>query len=684
MPFQSVLLKPGVDIEQSLALNEAGISQSQLIRTKNGLTQTIGGWQQFSIATIPSTVRSLHAWQDINAIDYAAAAATSNLVALTATSYKDITPQERDSSVVPTILSISSGSNIVTVADPNSGVTAFDGVVFDTPISVGNLLLQGGYPINSVISTGSYTIISSVVASTTIVNGGTLPIFTTIAGSALVIVEQPNNTVAAILGLQQSFNHPTSVGGLTIEGPYNVFSVLDSTDYQIISPVSASSSGTATMNGGLAHLHYFPTANQLIGGLGGYGFGGYGGGGYGVGSSMTIPGTPGTPITSTDWTQDNWGEVLLSVQADGPVFAWSPSLGLGTAALVTTAPLKNGGGFVSMPLQILVLWKSVQDQGNGGFNNGGTQDPLLVRWSDAQDYTEYDVRTDTAAGSFHLPTGSIIRGGLQNVNFGVIWTDIDCWIMQFTGDPNTVFGFTKAGSGCGLIGKHAAGVIAGDVYWCGEHNFFTLSGGGVQPLPCTVWDFIFQGKNSDQDIKIACAPNSSFNEIAWYFCYGTATENDAYVKFNIVDKTWDYGFLGRTAWKDVSAVGEPIGSDTGAIIYQHELGNMISGAGNSYFRTGWWTISDGRDIAFVDWIHPDFIWGTYGNNDASIQLQFFSVDYPGDTPRTYGPYTVTQSQQYITPRIRGRLVAMEVLSASNDVFWRLGRIRYRWASAGMR
>src|SRR5215475_2768087 len=109
--MQSALLRPGVDVEQTPALNEAGISQSQLIRTKNGITQSIGGWQQFGL-TIPSTVRSLHPWKDILNTNYLGVGATANLVALTSTSYKDITPQLRDSSIAPN-LSISSGSNIV-------------------------------------------------------------------------------------------------------------------------------------------------------------------------------------------------------------------------------------------------------------------------------------------------------------------------------------------------------------------------------------------------------------------------------------------------------------------------------------------------------------------------------------------------------------------------------------------
>src|SRR5262245_33243818 len=113
MPTQSVLLRPGVDIEQTRALNEAGISVSQLIRTKNQLTQAVGGWQQFGITTSPSTVRDLHAWQDIRATDFLGVGATTALLALTSTTFQDITPQTRTSSATVSV-SVSSGSNIVT------------------------------------------------------------------------------------------------------------------------------------------------------------------------------------------------------------------------------------------------------------------------------------------------------------------------------------------------------------------------------------------------------------------------------------------------------------------------------------------------------------------------------------------------------------------------------------------
>lgn len=670
MPMASVLLRPGVNIEATPSLNEAGISQSQLIRTKNGLTQTYGGWESFVTAAIPSTVKDLHAWQDVAGTDHLGIGAASNLMVITSGSASDITPQITTTNPTPNF-SISSGSATVTVTDPNSAPTVYNTVFFNTPIAIGNLLLNGAYQIQTVGSTGSYTITSSVAASTTISSSGKLPIFTTTSGSPTVTVTLSNNNFTATLGLQQTFRAPTSVGGLTISGPYNISTVIDSTNFTITATMQASTSTSATMNSSLAQLVYYVTQGPQSPGSG-FGSGGFGDGGFGTGTTTT--GEPGTPITAIDWSQDNWGEILLACPKNGAIYTWSPDSGYTNAQVIAQAPFFNGGIFISMPQQILVAWKSTQ--------SSGTQDNLKVRWCNAADFTNWAVTSQTTAGSFQIPTGSVIVGGLQAQNFGVVWTDVDVWQMSYVGG-DVIFNFTRVGSGCGLIGQHAAGVISGEIYWCGKSNFFKMGANGVQPIPCTVWDYIFQNLNTAEVEKIRCCPNSAFNEIMWEFPSGTATENNAYVKLNTVEGTWDYGLMTRTAWTDISVLGNPIGADTGGFLWQHEMGDATPGASNPSFQSGWWSIGDGNDLAFVDYVIPDFNWGTYGTNDAEVNMTFYSADYPGDSPKSYGPYTVTQATEYITPRIRGRLMSVLVQS-NNSAFSRLGRIRFRWGPAGRR
>src|SRR5512143_2882313 len=676
MPMASVRLVPGVNVEKTLSANEAGVSESQLLRYKDGLLQTMGGWQSF-VGTARPTTSSMHARQDSRNTDCLGVGALTQLLVIASSATGNVTPEQTTTNPTPSV-SITSGSTIVQVNDPGSGAQVYNSVYFNTPISVGNLLLHGGYKITNILSTGSYQINSSIAASTTLSSAGTLPSFAATVGAANVSVTIPNMSFMGISSLSAgesvTFRASTTLANLSIFGSYAINSVSDSTSFIINAGQNSSATTTATMHASLAQLLYYITVGPQSSGSG-FGAGGYGTGGFGSGIATT--GAAGTPITAIDWSLANWGEIFLACPKNGAIYIWSPESGFQNVQVVPTASFFNGVIFVSMPQQILVAWKSVQNL------QLDTQDNLMVRWSDSEDYTNWVASNQTTAGSFHLPTGSVIMGGLQAPNYGVIWTDIDVWIMQYVGG-DVIFNFSRVGTGCGLVGQHAAGVIGNEVYWCGQSSFFKLGNDGVKPIPCTVWDYIFQNTNPLYANKIFCAPNSAFNEISWFFPSINATECDSYVKLNILEGEWDYGLMPRTAWVDVSIFGNPLGIDNTGVVYQHEQGASVPGTPVTSFRTGWWAIAEGNELSFVDYVIPDFKWSVYsGVQDAQVNVTFYAVDYPGDTPRSYGPYTVTRTTEYLTPRIRGRLVSM-LVSSNNNVFWRLGNIRYRYAVSGRR
>jgi hypothetical protein len=215
-----------------------------------------------------------------------------------------------------------------------------------------------------------------------------------------------------------------------------------------------------------------------------------------------------------------------------------------------------------------------------------------------------------------------------------------------------------------------------------------MAGNGIQVIPCPVWDAVFQDLDTTNQDKCIAGANTTFNEVWWFYPSksGGTGQPDKYVKYNTNEQTWDYGNLSRTAWIDQSVLGPPIAATAEGSIYQHELTNDADGDPiQTSMQTGYWMLSDGEDIVFVDWLLPDFKWGLFnGEQTASIQVTFYAVDYPGDTPRTYGPYTVTKSSQYVNVRIRARYMAMKI--ESNDVgsFWRLGGVKYRYAQDGRR
>lgn len=679
MPWGAIQLKPGVDVQHTLSDNAAAVSVSQLIRYKENLIQCYGGWVNYVSFTIPSTVRDLHPWQDINAVQHLGVGATQTLAVVTAGSYQDITPQTTTTNPTPNF-SISSGSNVLTIVDGAANATTFNTIYFNTPVAIGGFLLNGAYPINAVLGSTIYTVLLPSVSTATVASSGKLPIFSISSGSARVTVTLSNNGFTATPGLLQQFIAPTQVGstgaGIIVEGKYQIASIIDSTNFTINATTLPSTTATATMNGGLAQLVYYVTLGPTPAGSG-FGAGGFGSGGFGTGTASA--GVAGTPITADDWTMDNWGEILLACPEDGPIYIWSPSLGIQNAQVINQAPFFNGGIFVSMPQQILVAWRSVLST--------GVQDQLRVRWCNAGDFTNWTVSNQTTAGSFQIPSGSRIVGGIQCPQFALISTDIEAWTMTYVGGQ-VIFNFTKIGTGCGWISSHACDTLSGNPFWMANNNFFTLGANGVMPVPCTVWDQVFQNLSTAYQDKVRIAVNSAFNEIAWFYPSANSTgENDSYVKVHIEGNEfeWDYGSMIRTAWCDVSILGMPIGVDTGGQLYQHETGTSLTSVSLPNFRTGWWAVGEGQDLPFIDLIIPDFIYGLRsGPQDASLNITFFGCDYPDGPQTMYGPYPVTNTTEFINCRIRNRLLSALIQSNSTTEFWRIGRIRFRFAQSGRR
>lgn len=679
MPFGSVRLIPGVNVEKTPTLNEAGYSTTSLIRYRDGLAQKLGGWSTYYSSALGGVPRDLHAWQDLNQTSWLSIGTTTQFSVLSNGLLQNITPQTLTSDFLPDF-STTMGSPLVTVADPNiATLSVYDSVFFNTPIAVGGLILSGLYPVDVVLSPGSYQINAGHNATSSVASGGAVPVFSTTDTSASVSVALAANGMS--VGNVIVFPIPTTGNGVTIDAAYQATSITDANNFVITVSAQANATSSFSMNSGNAELVYYISAGPPPAGIG-YGLGGYGDGGYGTGVVPTAQ--TGTPITATDYTSDNWGEIILACPADGGIYYWAPQSGFTTATLVSSAPVFNSGVFVSTSQQILVAYGSSFTE-----QIGVRQDPLLVSWSDVSNFFEWTASSATQAGNFHIPIGSEIRGGMAVSNQNLIWTDLDLWVMNYIGYPET-YGFNKIGSGAGLAGRHAVMQLRGDVYWMGASNFYKYGNGGVQVLPCPVWDAVFQNLNTAYLQNVRAMPNTGFNEAGWFYPSAASTngECDSYVKMNITEPgaPWDYGSLARSAWIDQSVLGTPIATAPTGIIYQHETSNDAAGQPmTSLFATGYFILAEGEDYPYVDQILPDMKWGTYaGAQTAQLIFTFNVVNYPGDTPLVYGPYTVTQATQYISTRFRGRQMSITVQSQDLGSFWRLGRIRYRWAPAGRR
>jgi len=89
-----------------------------------------------------------------------------------------------------------------------------------------------------------------------------------------------------------------------------------------------------------------------------------------------------------------------------------------------------------------------------------------------------------------------------------------------------------------------------------QSQFFALGSSGVEIIQCPIWDVIFQDLDTTNLDKIRVAPNSRFSEITWYYpTMSNGGEVNAYVKYNIALRQWDFGTLSRTAWINQSVLG---------------------------------------------------------------------------------------------------------------------------------
>lgn len=695
MPFQEVNLVPSVNIESTPADNPSGVQESQFIRWKANLPEKRGGCSLYINERMEGIPVDIQPWGDIAGRPYVGTATTEEVYA-----YEDfnnynriISPQYLDSPAATPDLSTVAGSNLVTVIDPNNqNLTVYDAVTFNTPVSVGGIILQGTYPIVEAQGPSQYVIDVGYLATLTVNNGGVLPQFVTTAGSSEIKVNFPIEYQYGKLaaGDRIGFTIPTQVGGLTIDGQYIVNRILNTTSFVIIDNEAAPTSGSVYLNGGKLNLRYWIVDGPTLSGSG-YGTNQYGQYGYGQGSPN--PPAIGNTYKANNWWLDNRGASLIACALGGPIFYWSNANGYQNLAILDGAPVRNNGAMVAMPYGNVMAWGC-------STTINQLQDPLFIRWSDSKDPNNWSIAGNSDAGFYTIPTGSKIVRGIQAQTQQYWFTDVDVYSAQYVGYPGT-FSFNKIGSGCGLVAPKSVGVLGSNIYWMSNRQFFVCPAGGApQPVPCSVWDFIFQNMDTRYQDKVICGTNSLFNEVIWFFPTMDQTAGNpptlydgipnAYVCYNAQYNEWDVGYTNRTAWFDQSLIGEPIAADSAGYVYQHETSNNnaigpLTFPINSWLKTGYFSLNNGQDLSFVDWVLPDFKWGQYDEpQDADLKFTFYVTDYAGQTPREYGPYSCNKDTPFITPRIRGRYMAIKIESNDMNSFWRLGSIRYRYASSGRR
>lgn len=386
----------------------------------------------------------------------------------------------------------------------------------------------------------------------------------------------------------------------------------------------------------------------------GYGIGSYGGGFYGTPRPDTGSVTP-----ATTWSLDTWGEYLVGCStSDGKLYEWqldytTPS----KAAVITNAPTNCIGLLVTAERSLFALGAS----GNG----------RKVAWSDLENNTIWTPSSTNLAGSIILQTSGRIITAKRVRGQNLILTDIDAHTLTYVGQP-FVYQAEIAGRACGAASANCVAVLDNMAVWMGQKGFHIYDG-YVKPLPCEVYDYVFNDINTDQISKVYAVNNSQYNEVWWFYPSAGANENDSYVAWDYVENHWTIGTLARTAGTDRSAFRNPIMIGTDGLIYDHEVGLNYSGD-LPYAETGPFQIGQGDQVLYINEIIPD------ERNLGSVSATFTTRYYPTSAESTYGPYSLTQPTSV---RFNGRQIKMRVTTTTPSD-WRVGTQRLNAIPGGRR
>ena len=487
-----------------------------------------------------------------------------------------------------------------------------------------------------------------------------------------------------------TFANASAVGGVaagTLNAEHSVTRVIDADNYEIT--VSSAATSTVASGGGSSVTAEYQINTGLDTSVGGTGWGAgtWGRDGWGDAASSGLTTTNQIRL----WSHDNFGEDLIINARDSNIYYWDRSNNLSTRAVELSTLSGTKTSVPQIAKQVLV---SDQDRhviafGCDGLNSSptanqgnGTQDPLLIRFSDQEDPLIWYPAATNTAGDLTLGAGSTFMQAVETKREILVWTDTALNSMRFIGPPLT-FGLQQLASNITIMSPNAAVATEDVVFWMGIDNFYVYAG-QTQQLPCTVKDKVFLDFNLEQADKVVSGINSEFSEVFWFYPSSSSTDNDKYVVYNYGEKVWYFGSLVRSAWIDRGVRSFPIAAGS-SYLYNHEFGYDDDGSAmNSFIESAAIDIGDGDKFTYIRRVIPDLTFN--GSTNLSSPQATFTVkarNFPGasfdntasgDAIRTASsPVETFTNQLHI--RARGRSFALRVESAALGAKWKLGSPR---------
>jgi len=419
--------------------------------------------------------------------------------------------------------------------------------------------------------------------------------------------------------------------------------------------------------------------------------------GWGAGTWSSSTWGSVSPISSSSqlrlWSQDNFGDDLISCIRGGGIYYWDESAGA-TQRAVPFSDLGSASNVPTLGLQIMVsdVDKHIICFGANAIGES-TVNPLLVRWSDTESASDWTPTSTNQSGGVQLSQGSTIIGALQTRQEILIWSDAGLTSMRFVGEP-FIFSFIEVASGPSLISPNSAVSANNKVYFMDRGGFYLYSG-SVSRMPCTVLDYVFSNINLGQQFKCFGASVESANEVIWFYPSEDSSEIDRYVTYNYLENVWsigttDDGFT-RTAWIEAESLDYPLsagktsGSNTN-YLYNQEKGHSSDGSEfTSYIESSDFDLNpDGERLMFLSKLIPDVEFRDQDTTDDTVTFTIKGRNYPLGTLSTLQTVDVTPESTFTNLRARSRHAAIRISNTSINYGWRVGDLRLEIRPDGKR
>ena len=688
MPLKKILLKPGVNQENTRYTNENGWYISEKVRFRQGTPEKIGGWQRISPYTFQGICRLLWNWVTLSFDNLLAVGTNLKFYIERGGVYNDITPIRETATLTnPFTTNITAGTaNRVLVTDASHGAKNNDFVTFSGASAVGGLTLNGNYQIANV-TTNTYTITAASNATSVATGGGTVTAKYEInVGPAIqgaVIGWGSGAWGQGAWGVGVSGTERLRLWEAQNWGEDLVFGYRGGALYYWDATNGVSTRGVAlnAIGGNVTFTSASPTVVTFSSILLSEGTAVK----FDASSSMPSGVTAGTTyyLRNVDGATAN----ISAAPTGALVNAASTGSGVYVSDLVDV-PTKQNGMIVSDTSRFLLLF------GTTAYGSA-VLDPMLIRWSNQESVVDWIPAVTNQAGSLRLSHGSQIITELQTRQEILVWTDSALYSLQYFGPP-FVWGSQLLADNISIVSLNATAVASNVVYWMGVDKFYTYNG-RVQTLRCDLRRYVFSDINVSQLDQIFASTNEGFNEIWWFYCSANSTVIDKYVVYNYAEDIWYYGLMGRTAWIDSGLRNYPEAATYNYNIVDHEYGVDDNATGTpvaieAYIESAEFDIEDGQNFGFVWRMVPDltFQGSTAQNPQVTMTLygmngsgSGFNIEAAKAVSQT-STATIEQFTNIIYTRIRGRQMIMKVGSSGLGTTWQLGAPRIDIKQDGQR